>query len=224
MQRSILVLGGSGFVGQEICLEALKRSWSVSSLSRSGPPTNPLTPQLLSQVTWHRGSAMDPASYTPVGQNILQDVDYLVHSIGILVPDAQRSYHDISVETLKVALAQPSSLKGIGYVSAANFGSAFHSFMSGYYDSKSEAEKLLYEAQTQGVVPRVAIAHPGLMWGDGRWLTKPVGAFYNIGTFFAAGLFPRALAASSVAKSLLNSLKKEGAGVEILEVSDMTSS
>ena len=220
----ILVLGGSGFVGQEICLEALKRGWTVASLSRSGPPSSPLTPQLLSKVNWHRGSAIDPASYHPAGRSILKDVNYLVHSIGILVPDAQRSYHDVSVEPLRTALAKPNSLKGVGYVSAASYGSAFKSVMSGYYAGKNEAEQFLCEAQAQGSIPSVCIVRPGLMWGEGRLLSKPISVFYSIGTFFAGGLFPRALAVSSVAKSLLDSLERNQNKTEILEVSDMIKS
>lgn len=227
MQRSMLVLGGSGFVGQEVCLEGLKRGWTVSSLSRTGAPVQPLTQQLLSQVTWHRGSALDPASYKQPnfsGHGILEDVDYLVHCVRILVPDAQRSYHNVSVETLQMALSQaPKTLKGVGYVSAANFGSAFRSILPDYYASKSEAEGLLQlEAQSRGLA--VVIARPGLMWGDGKWLTKPIGLFYNIGTFFAAGLFPRALPAASVAKGMLDNLDDPaGKGkVKFLEVSEMS--
>lgn len=226
MQRSILVLGGSGFVGQEVCLEGLRRGWSVTSLSRSGTPSQALTPQLLSQVTWHKGSALDPASYAqlPQGKSVLEGIDYLVHCVGILVPDAQRTYHSVSVETLQVALGQPHpALKGVGYVSAANFGSAFRSVLPNYYASKSQAEELLIEAQAHGHLEKVVIARPGLMWGEGRWLTKPIGLFYNIGTFFAAGLFPRALPAALVAKSLLDNLDDSAAkGVRILEVSDIS--
>jgi nucleoside-diphosphate-sugar epimerase len=219
MGKGILVLGGNGFVGQAFCQTAVERNWRVCSLSRSGAPKNPLSRNLLDRVSWHKGSALDPTSFTK--NNILDDVDYIVHSIGILMPQSEHleTYHKFSVETARVAVeaAKNTKIKGIAYISAANFGKAFTSLLPGYFSSKSEAEKYL-ETQ-QKYFDKVIIARPGMMWGDGRWSTKPISLFYNIGTFFAGRLFSKALPVSSVANSVLDAFEDDSIkGFQIFEV------
>jgi nucleoside-diphosphate-sugar epimerase len=219
IERSVLVLGGNGFVGQAFCRAALERGWRVSSLSRSGSPANPPNNDLLEKVTWYRGSALDPTSFSI--NNLLENVDYLIHCIGILLPEKSphRSYHELSVETAKVAIeaAKEAHISGIAYISAANFGKAFTSLLPGYYSSKSEAEEYL-ETQ-QRYFDKMVVARPSLMWGEGRWLSKPISLFYNIATFFAAGIFPRALPVTTVANSILNALEDDTVkGFRIFEV------
>ena len=49
--RSLLVLGGSGFVGREVCRNAVERGYRVTSLSRRGVNPEPAS-ALLAQVQW----------------------------------------------------------------------------------------------------------------------------------------------------------------------------
>ena len=77
--KRLLVVGGNGFVGREVCKNAVINGFSVTSLSRRG--TNPAPDdEHLSQVTWCSGNALDGATVEKyVGQ-----ADAVVHAIGLL--------------------------------------------------------------------------------------------------------------------------------------------
>ncbi|KAL7575599.1 hypothetical protein ACA910_020167 [Epithemia clementina (nom. ined.)] len=104
--KKILVLGGTGFLGQAVCQEALKQGFQVTSLSRRGLPPPPpqnqqpssqsTLQQLLQQVDYRQGDATQKESIT----NILNEKKYsgeeeeeeeegyyvgIVHCIGLLL-------------------------------------------------------------------------------------------------------------------------------------------
>ena len=81
--RNLLVCGGSGFLGSRICKIASARKWNVTSLSRSGEPVWSKTPrpEWAAKVNWRKGDVLDPTTY----QEVLQDADAVVHSMGILL-------------------------------------------------------------------------------------------------------------------------------------------
>ena len=66
MQR-LLVLGGNGYVGQNICRAALDSGkYAVASLSRSGPPSTPnpcltANSHLMDEIEWMKGDIFDVA-------------------------------------------------------------------------------------------------------------------------------------------------------------------
>uniref|UniRef100_A0A2P2JMR8 NAD-dependent epimerase/dehydratase domain-containing protein n=1 Tax=Rhizophora mucronata TaxID=61149 RepID=A0A2P2JMR8_RHIMU len=51
--EKLLVLGGNGFVGSNVCREALNRGLSVASLSRSGRSS--IHDSWANTVIWHQG-------------------------------------------------------------------------------------------------------------------------------------------------------------------------
>jgi uncharacterized protein YbjT (DUF2867 family) len=84
----LLVLGGTGFLGQAVCKSALAEGFEVISLSRRGlPPVSSSSdenaPSL--EVDYRQGDARNPASVT----NILQEGGYtgIVHCVGLLLDD-----------------------------------------------------------------------------------------------------------------------------------------
>lgn len=85
--KKIVVCGGNGFLGSRICKSAVARGWEVTSISRSGEPkwssvTSSATPPAWSnKVNWKRADILKPTAYSPH----LQNVDYVVHSMGILL-------------------------------------------------------------------------------------------------------------------------------------------
>jgi hypothetical protein len=48
--NKLLVIGGNGFVGREVCREAVRKGFLVTSLSRRGAPSE--LDSLLSKVDW----------------------------------------------------------------------------------------------------------------------------------------------------------------------------
>jgi len=75
----LLVIGGNGFVGREVCKAAVQAGFQVTSLSRRG--TNPDAGDAdLAQVTWNAGNALDKGTVT----KYVNDADAVVHCIGLL--------------------------------------------------------------------------------------------------------------------------------------------
>ena len=74
----LLVAGGTGFVGREICREAVNRGWSVTSLSRRG--SNPEPGSALDAVDFVAGDAADAALL----DTLTADADAVAHSVGAL--------------------------------------------------------------------------------------------------------------------------------------------
>lgn len=79
----LLVVGGNGYAGREICRNAVSAGFKVTSLSRRGQNPLPNDP-LLTEVEWTAGNALDQATINAaVGK-----ADAVVHAIGLLF-DAQ---------------------------------------------------------------------------------------------------------------------------------------
>ena len=78
--KSVLVLGGNGFVGSAICKEAISHDWKVTCLSRGGKPRYDLSADWISKVNWVKG---DATNLNDVG-NEMQNVSAVIHCIGIL--------------------------------------------------------------------------------------------------------------------------------------------
>lgn len=203
--KSLLVLGGNGFVGGAVCRAALRRGWQVSSLSRHGAPINPV-----GQVNWIKGSSLD-------ADDLKAAIDksrptFIVHSIGTLYespPD--RTYESMNHKTLQTLLSGKPSVSAIGYVSAAWFDPLTNSILSGYYRSKREAEKdlIAWEANGHG---RALVFRPGLVYGRDRWMTIPIAFMVRLMSFFTAGIFPPPIQVDRLAESILGSLESSQKG------------
>ena len=77
--KRLCVLGGSGYVGREVCKRAVERGWEVASLSRRGE--NPLPGDAaLDCVEWTSGDAADAKDV----QQFVKDADAVVHAVGLL--------------------------------------------------------------------------------------------------------------------------------------------
>ncbi|KAL1924798.1 uncharacterized protein VTP21DRAFT_4452 [Calcarisporiella thermophila] len=82
--KKLLVVGGSGFVGYEVCRVAALRGLDVISLSRSGEPSihrRNSRPMWAEKVQWEKADALDPPSY----RSFLQECSGIVHTVGILL-------------------------------------------------------------------------------------------------------------------------------------------
>ncbi|KAI9288236.1 hypothetical protein BC943DRAFT_318045 [Umbelopsis sp. AD052] len=82
--RKILVVGGTGFLGLNVCKQAVWRGWEVISLSRRGLPTGTTSNsqgEWKSEVQWVAGDSTEPDSY----KEILEGVTDVVHTVGILM-------------------------------------------------------------------------------------------------------------------------------------------
>lgn len=75
---TLLVVGGSGFIGREICRLAVRDGHKVRSVSRSGRP--PTDAPWVDSVSWTSADLFRPN----VWRDRLDGVDAVVHSVGIV--------------------------------------------------------------------------------------------------------------------------------------------
>ena len=118
---------------------------------------------------------------------------------------------------LNAAYRANGYIRDFGYISAARVPLASSLGFEKYYRSKEEAEAALLGIRFF----RTIIARPSFMYGPGRVLSWPVSLGYNVATWFAGGLFPRALHVDTVAKSMLDAMCTEDRHNRVLEVNDM---
>ncbi|KAF9208139.1 hypothetical protein BGZ49_009692 [Haplosporangium sp. Z 27] len=96
LSKKLLVVGGTGGVGFQVCKLAVARGWDVTSLSRRGKPTltdsnknDFIAPQgWATKVNWAQGDSLDPSSY----QDAIKGTNSIVHTVGLLLED---NYKDI---------------------------------------------------------------------------------------------------------------------------------
>ncbi|QNK02451.1 NAD-dependent epimerase/dehydratase family protein [Dyella telluris] len=69
-QRTVLVMGANGGIGQEACLALLRHGWRVRALVRKVPEANPA-------IDWRTGDAMNPADVLAAAAG----VDVIVHAV-----------------------------------------------------------------------------------------------------------------------------------------------
>lgn len=74
----ILVIGGSGFIGREICRLAAAEGHDVRSVSRSGQPDT--AEPWIADVEWIEADVFEPTSW----QGALDACDAVVHTVGMI--------------------------------------------------------------------------------------------------------------------------------------------
>ena len=187
-RRRLLILGGSGYVGQNVCHAAIKSGdfEIVRSLSRSGMPPTLLNSassphhhrlaQSLSSVEWTSGDVLDESF--PLG-DVMSDVDAVVSCIGAFGSNAhmQRVCGDATIAAIRCAVLEKDKKGGGGGgkgVSAFGFVSSARVYdgslalrlpecvpMSGYFGGKHRAEEELIRSFPAGHV----ILRPGFVYG-----------------------------------------------------------
>ncbi|KAI9468966.1 MAG: hypothetical protein EXX96DRAFT_589938 [Benjaminiella poitrasii] len=88
--KKLLVVGGSGFLGLNICKLAANKGWETVSLSRKGEPEifkEHGKPDWAQKVQWASGNSLQPESY----KDMLNGVTNVVHSVGILLEQDYKS-------------------------------------------------------------------------------------------------------------------------------------
>uniref|UniRef100_A0A1J3IP10 Uncharacterized protein, chloroplastic n=1 Tax=Noccaea caerulescens TaxID=107243 RepID=A0A1J3IP10_NOCCA len=131
--NKILVLGGNGYVGSQICKEALRQGFSVSSLSRSGRSS--LHDSWVEDVAWHQGDLLSPDSLKPA----LEGVTSVISCVGGFGSNSHMVKINGTANINAVKAAAEQGVKRFVYISAADFG-VINYLIRGYFQGKRATE------------------------------------------------------------------------------------
>src|ERR1700741_1641677 len=173
----LLVLGGSGFIGREVCRRAVDDGHEVVGLARSGVPRG--EEGWIRAVRWVVADALDPGAWA----DQLAGCDAVVHCIGII---AERVSHDETFErstgdTAVVAAAE-AARAGVGafvFFSAAGNPPLLS---RAHIRAKRRAEEAILAAG-----PRPVILRPGIIYGRGRPASYVPAALLRVGMVVPGG-------------------------------------
>jgi len=234
----LLVLGGSGFVGRQLCSRALADGWSVVSLSRRGQPEEAegLPAKTLASVDWRRGDATDPdaartilqeggfrAVFHCMGMLFAGDLNRLVSGSGSL-PSPGATYDAVTRQSALAAAAAAAELcersangapPPFGFVSAAEAAWSFDApleWLRLYLAAKKSVERELldgYGATTRTLRP--IILRPSLVYSPDRPAALPaVAAFWAANALGLPGV-DRPVSVDTLAAAAVSALGDERA-------------
>ncbi len=157
MSKRLVVFGGSGFVGQSIVNQAVRKNFQVISISRGGRPKQ--YDSWMDQVKWVAADVFEPAEW----QDQLMSGDVVVDAIGILTESKakKQTYQNYHYELVRLVVEQLNQKTPSLFV----YISAAHGlpFFKGYLYWKKQAEDFLAMQSFP-----VSIFRPSLLYGTGR--------------------------------------------------------
>ena len=146
----IVVLGGNGFIGSEVCRIAVNEGHEVVGLSRSGRPEE-LSEDWLDEVDWVQASVLEPETW----REHLQGADAVIHCIGILreKPDQGITFERINGDSVEIAAweAEQAGVERFVFISAKD-NPPFLS--SRYLAAKRQGETALHRMQLREIILR----------------------------------------------------------------------
>jgi NADH dehydrogenase len=156
----LLVTGGNGFIGRQVCRLAVADGHDVTSVARSGPPASDERGPWADDVTWVAADVFAPQKY----RERLTGVDTVVHSIGIIEesPEQGVTFERVNGDAgLLVALEAERA--GVGRVVYVSSSTTPPGVRAAYIEAKRRAEAAIEDLGTETVVLR-----PGPVYGPGQ--------------------------------------------------------
>ncbi|XP_024363118.1 uncharacterized protein At1g32220, chloroplastic [Physcomitrium patens] len=152
--QKILVLGGSGFVGTEVCKAAILQGISVVSLSRSGRPSS--SAPWADRVTWVAGDV-----FLTDWDSLLGGVEAVVSTLGMFGPNDQMERINAEANILALTAAKKAGVQKFVYISVHDYNLPEFALNNGYFAAKRKTEQeVLTVFPTSGIVLR-----PGIIFG-----------------------------------------------------------
>ncbi|KAG6472939.1 uncharacterized protein At1g32220, chloroplastic-like [Zingiber officinale] len=156
----LLLLGGNGFIGTEICKLALDQGLSVSSLSRSGRSST--REPWADKVEWHKGNLLEPESL----KGAMTGVSVVISLVGGFGSYEEMIQMNGTANINAIRVAAEKGVERFVFVSAADFR-AVEGLIRGYHEGKR-----LAEAELKSKFPeKCVILRPGYVYG-----TKQLGS------------------------------------------------
>eukprot|EP01065_Artemidia_motanka_P033542 TRINITY_DN40531_c0_g1_i1.p1 TRINITY_DN40531_c0_g1~~TRINITY_DN40531_c0_g1_i1.p1 ORF type:complete len:448 (+),score=134.81 TRINITY_DN40531_c0_g1_i1:55-1344(+) len=140
--RTMFVAGGSGFIGSNVCREAIREGFRVVSLSRTGRPEH-IREKWADLVEWRRGDVQVPKTFV----EDLRPADAVVSCIGRWGWGSSAALAEVNGE-LNVALAQLvhrecPNLSKFAFFSASPWSVRMQTPFRSYFQGKQQAELII---------------------------------------------------------------------------------
>lgn len=112
---SLVVPGGNGFIGRNICRIAVASDHDVAAFGRSGrPDLSPAQHPWVSQVEWRAADVFAPEAW----RNLLEGADAVVHCIATLQQDPERdvTFERVNAESALLAAEEAEAADADAFV------------------------------------------------------------------------------------------------------------
>jgi len=170
----LVVPGGNGFIGAEICRVAVQNGHEVAAFGRTGRPAfTPAEHPWTQEVHWRAADVFEPDTW----RDLLEDADAVVHSIATI---QEKSEHDVTFERVNaesVLLAADEAVEAgadaFVFLSVRDKPPVVpHKFLA----AKRRAERTLHEQYPE---LRTVSLRPNLVYGPRQAGTPPLVAVLN---------------------------------------------
>ena len=178
----LVVAGGNGFIGSEICRIAVQNGHEVAAFGRTGrPDLTPARHPWVQDVEWRAADVFAVDTW----QDLLEGADALVHSIATIreAPERNVTFERVNGESVLHAAqaAEDAGVEGFVFLSVRDA----LPFVSGrFLAAKRRAERELTE---QYDALRSVVLRPNLVYGPGRRGSATLAAVLEQGPSFGDG-------------------------------------
>lgn len=211
----LLVTGGSGFIGREVCRLARKNGHAVASVSRGGAPDR--YEPWHDDVEWVAADVLDPGAW----RSRLKRVDAVVHSIGIVEESPPESTFERLNGDAGVIAGLEAERAGVERFVHLSAGVRPPLTRGAYLDAKRRAERAL-----SGLDFGLTVLRPGPVYGAGQpHFPAPVDRLFalldSLGPLATPLGSSRPLPVGAVARAALAAAEGELSGiVEVPQLAD----
>ena len=202
--KKLLVTGGNGFIGGEVCKVALSRGYEVVGVARSGAPD--LDEPWVKAVTWVSADLLEPNLW----RAHLVGCDAVVHCIGILKekPDKGVTFERINGDSAIVA-AEEAERAGVGAFVFVSASTTPPTVDKAYLEHKRRAEGEITKRNLRAVILR-----PSLVYGSRRPLSNVVGKAVEFAQKIpGVPKEDRPMSVETLAEAAVNAVEREVSGI-----------
>ncbi len=190
--RTILVTGGTGFLGAYIIKNLIEKNYRVRAIRRSSNTPFFIPSRVMEQVEWVEGDVLDIVALA----DAMQGVEAIIHSAAIVSFDKKnrRSMYAVNCEGTAnvVNIALENNIRRLVHISSvAALGRTIkmdkvneerkwteNKNNTHYAISKHQAEMEVWRGFSEGL--NGVILNPGTILGYGDWHTSSCAIFKNV--------------------------------------------
>lgn len=191
-QQTILVTGGTGFIGAYIIHELVQQGYRVKALHRSNNFPFFIPKNILDQVSWVKGDILDVVSLATAMDN----ADAVIHAAAIVSFEKakrQQMYQvnvegtanvvNVAIEKNIKRLVHISSVAAVGRTASSEMVNEEKKWSSNklnthYAISKHKAEMEVWRGWAEGL--EAVILNPSTVLGFGDWHSSSTAIFKNV--------------------------------------------